>query len=71
MRASYFLTVFALRIWVLVGITLFLLSLSDFMFKDKHSFKQFASRVWFTLIWPISLVSKNGRKTLFGKFEGI
>lgn len=58
------------NIW-LGGTILFTLNMiSTFIFGNhKWVWKQFFATAWFVIIWPLALISPEGRKHLFGKFH--
>jgi hypothetical protein len=58
------------NIW-LGGVILFTLNMMSTFIFGKHNWvwRQLFASIWFTLIWPLALVSPEGRNHLFGKLH--
>ncbi len=71
MKAAYELTVLFLRVWLVVGIVLVFVSLSDFAFRRPHGVRLLLRRLLLSALWPLALASSQGRAALFGKLRGM
>jgi len=70
-QAAYELTVLFLRLWLLGAVILAVISLSDFVFRRPHGPALLVRRLGVCLIWPLALVSSQGRATLRGRLKGV
>ena len=70
MTTAWELTTLALRLWLFGFLVACVVSLSDFVFRRPHGLRRLLSRLALGLIWPLALVSSEGRRTLFGNFRG-
>jgi len=71
MKAAYELTVVFLRIWLIGGIFVVFVSLSDFAFRRPHGVRRLLFRLLLSIVWPLALASSEGRAALFGRFRGV
>jgi hypothetical protein len=71
MRPAWELTTIALRLWLFGLLVVTVVSLSDFVFRRPHGLKLLLRRLALGLVWPLALVSGEGRRALFGKFRGV
>jgi hypothetical protein len=63
-------TTIFLRIWLIGLMLVFLLSVSDFVFRKPHSLGMLGKRIATGLVWPLALASAAGRHALFASFLG-
>jgi len=71
MTTAWELTTIALRLWLFGLLVVSVLSLSDFVFRRPHGFKLLVRRLALGLIWPLAIVSSEGRRKLMGRFRGV
>ncbi len=71
MRPVWEITTIVLRIWVAGFLLATLISVSDFLFRKPHRAQVLLKRLALGLLWPLALVSAQGRNALFGKFSGV
>ena len=71
MNAAYELTVLFLRLWLLGAVILAVISLSDFVFRRPHGPGLLVRRLGMCLVWPLALMSSQGRAALRGRLKGV
>jgi hypothetical protein len=71
MKAAYELTVLFLRLWLMGAIIIAFVSVSAFVFRRPHGVKLLLLRLAMSIVWPLALLSSQGRAALFGKFKGV
>ncbi len=64
-------TTIALRLWLVGLLIVSVVSVSDFVFRRPHGWQLLLKRLAVGLVWPLALVSSEGRRALFGRFRGI
>jgi hypothetical protein len=71
MRPVWEITTIVLRIWVAGFLLMTLISVSDFAFRRPHRAGILLKRLGLGAVWPLALVSSQGRHALFGRFSGV
>ncbi len=71
MRPVWEITTIVLRIWVAGLLLVTLISVSDFVFRRPHRPGVLLKRLGLGILWPLALVSAQGRNVLFGRFSGV
>jgi len=70
-KAAYELTVLFLRLWLLGAVVLAVISLSDFVFRRPHGAALLPRRLAMCVVWPLALMSSQGRAALRGRLKGV
>jgi len=70
-KAAYELTVLFLRLWLLGAVILAVISLSDFVFRRPHGAALLLRRLAMCVVWPLALMSSQGRAALRGRLKGV
>jgi hypothetical protein len=59
----------ALALYVAIIFMMLLYSLSVLIFDKKHDMNLFFRRVGFSFLWPLAIITKQGRNVMFGGNE--
>ena len=65
MMPVWMVTTIFLRIWLIGLMLMFVLSLSDFVFRKPHRLGLLAKRIVTGLVWPLAVITPAGRQALF------
>lgn len=55
--------------WLAIGLLLCLLTLSDLVFDEKTNWRLAAKRIRLSLLWPLALLTAQGRSNLLKGFR--